>query len=409
MRQTIENAIAATQAGNLSLATQTLQKLSLESPQVTLAQDTQERQKALEIALEILQRGDFQQRWDIAKFFLKFGDMAIAPLISLLENESEDVETRWFAARILSDFDRPSCIVALVELLHKTEEEELLLVAAQSLANIGNTAILALNGLLVRPQTRFLAVKALAQIRRSHVIEPLMQVVNDPRVEIRAIAIEALGSFHDERILPILLAALKDVAASVRKEAAIALGMRAALDEREQLVESLKPLLYDFNLEVCQQAAMALGRMKSDEAAIALFSVLQSSVTPVALKLTLVMALSWIETSRALSYLQTALSWDNTEVRQAIITGLGRQELPALKIQASQILIDFYHSQASSNWETQIKQTLAMALGELGESTAIALLVQLFHEEEATVKLHAIAALKKFPNSLYSQAALGDR
>lgn len=406
MRQTIENAIAATQAGNLSLATQSLQKLPLESPQVT---DTEERPKALEIALEILQRGDFQQRWEIAKLFSKFGDMAIAPLVAMLENESEDVEARWFAARILSDFDRPACIVALVELLHKTDEEELSLVAAQSLANIGNTAVVALSQLLLSPETRFLAVKALAQIRRSDAIEPLLQVVNDPSQEIRAIAIEALGSFHDERILPILLEGLKDIAASVRKEAAIALGMRAAIEDRKRLVESLKPLLYDFNLEVCQQAAMALGRMKNDEAAIALFSVLQSSVTPVPLKLTLVMALSWIETSRSLTYLQTALSEDNTAIRQAIITGLGRQELSALKIQATQILIDFYHSQASNNREPQIKQTLAMALGELGQSKAIELLVQFSQEEDYTVKLHAIAALKKFPNSLYSQAVLGDR
>jgi HEAT repeat protein len=406
MRQTIENAIAATQAGNFSLATQTLQKLPLESPRVP---DRQESQKALEIALEILQRGDFQQRWDIAKFFPKFGDIAIAPLIAMLENERENIEARWFAARILSDFDRPSCIVALVELLHKTEEEELLLVAAQSLANIGNTAILALNNLLDREDTRFLAVKALAQIRRSDVIEPLLQVVDDPSAEIRAIALEALGSFHDDRILPILLEALKDIAASVRKEAAISLGMRGAIDDRDRLVESLQPLLYDFNLEVCQQAAMALGRMKSDEAAKALFSVLQSSVTPVPLKLTLAMALSWIETPRSLTYLQTTLSWDNTVVRQAIITGLGRQELPTLKIQATQILIDFYHSQTPTDWEPQIKQTLAMALGELGQSKAIALLFQLSQEEDYTVKLHAIAALKKFPNSFYSQATLGDR
>jgi HEAT repeat protein len=406
MRQTIEIAIAATQAGNLSLATQTLQKLPLESSRVP---EREERQKALEIALEILQQGDFQQRWDVAKLFLKFGDMAIAPLIAMLNNEREDIEARWFAARILSDFDRPACIVALVELLHKSEEEELLSVAAQSLANIGNNATLALKELLSRSETRLLAVKALAQIRRSDIIEPLLQVVNDTNAETRAIAIEALGSFHDERILPVLLTALKDIAASVRKEAAIALGMRAALDERDLLIESLQPLLYDFNLEVCQQTAMALGRMKSDEAAKALFSVLESSITPVPLKLTLVMALSWIETPRSLTYLQTGLSWDDTAVRQAIITGLGRQELSALKIQASQILIDFYHSQAPINWEPQIKQSLAMALGELGQSTAIPLLSQFSQEENYSVKLHAIAALKKFPKSVYSQALLGER
>ncbi|MCY7322588.1 MAG: hypothetical protein LH660_12515, partial [Phormidesmis sp. CAN_BIN36] len=58
----------------------------------------------LNLALQSLESGDFQDRWDIAKLFPSFGDAAIAPLLGLLQDQDADPEAQWFAIRILGSF-----------------------------------------------------------------------------------------------------------------------------------------------------------------------------------------------------------------------------------------------------------------------------------------------------------------
>ena len=381
---TLGAAATAAQQQQWSLVNQSLQQLPLESG--SLPSDT--RARAIALAVQVLLEGDFQQRWDIAKVLPKFGFGAIAPLVEILEDEDAELETRWFAGRLLSEFDDPKAIMALTNLLRQTEDEELSVMAVQALANIGSTAIEALTSLLAQETTRLLAVQALAVIRRSDIIAPLLTVVNDSSPQVRAIAVEALGSFHDPRIPPVLVQKLGDLAAAVRKEAVIALGMRSDLTTELNLVEHLQPLLYDFNLEVCRQAAIALGRLGSDRAAEALFGVFTSSATPATLKIDAVRALSWIDTMAALDYLQAGLE---SEAAQEIIVLLGRKTLPALKAKATQILINFFQSVQSP----QLKQALAMSLGELGEPQAIDTLLELTEDPQQSVRLHARAALNK--------------
>ena len=225
-------ATTAAQQQQWALVNHYLQQLSLEPSSL------QSEEEAIALAVQVLLEGDFQQRWDTAKLLPKFGQGAIAPLIEILEDEDAELESRWFAGRLLSEFDDPNAIMALTDLLRQTEDEELSLMAAQALANIGSTAIEALTSLLDQETTRLLAVQALAVIRRSETITPLLAVVNDPSPKIRAIAVEALGSFHDPRIPPVLIHKLGDLAAAVRKEAVIALGMRSDLTTELNLVEA---------------------------------------------------------------------------------------------------------------------------------------------------------------------------
>ncbi|MEO0842596.1 MAG: HEAT repeat domain-containing protein, partial [Cyanobacteria bacterium J06643_5] len=138
--------------------------------------------------------------------------------------------------------------------------------SAQALAKIGQPAVNGLIELLKDEKSRLLAVKSLAQIRRSEVIEPLLSVVEDSVAEVRVTAIEALGSFHQKRLIPVFIQALKDTDFSVRKEAIIALKMRGYLEEEFDLVNHLQPLLYDMNSQVCQQAILAMGCMKNEAA-----------------------------------------------------------------------------------------------------------------------------------------------
>ncbi len=346
------------------------------------------------LALAVLFHGDFQEKWEVAKIFPLLGTKIVKPLTIVLEDEEIEVEIRWFICRILGNFTEKEVIIALIKLFQQTETE-LIDIASQTLIEIGAAAIDSLVELLPQAEYRLLAVKSLACIRRPEIITPLIGMVNDPQVAIRTIVIEALGSFHDDRIPPILIAALQDTASPVRKEAAIALGFRRDLCTKLDIVTHLKPLLYDLNLEVCRQAAIALSRMKTESAVMALFKTLQSTNTPVDLKLDLVRALGWSELELAIKYLGQTLAIASPSVSQEIITVLGRISSFQLKTQATQILIDFWHSETGQASPPQIEQTLALSLGELGNLEAKPYLEALAKNENRIVRLHAIAALKK--------------
>jgi HEAT repeat protein len=192
---------------------------------------------------------------------------------------------------------------------------------------------------------------------------------------------------------------LNDHVAAVRKEAVIGLGLRSDLREELDLLNRLKPLLYDFNLEICQQAAIALGRLGTDDAAEALFDVLQSPATPLTLTYDLIRALGWVGTTKSVDYLQQALIGAAVESTLEIVRVLGRLEEPVLKTKAAQILIDFLNSEHPAAREATVKQAIAQAWGQLGEISAIDALVGLLADPADSVRLHAIAALKNFPTT----------
>jgi len=390
---------------NWSLLNQCLQHL-LQSKSLGVANHEQ----ILNWALGILNCGDFQDRWDVAKIFPSLGKQAIAPLINILQDEDADEELRWFAVRILGEFHDSAVIPALVDLLKTSDNEELSAMATTALANQGKSAITALVDLLTQEEWRLLAVRGLAHIRTKETITPLLSVVNDSQALVRAIAIDALGSFHDPLVLPVLLAALKDVAASVRKEAVIALGVRNDLKDRLNLVKVLKPLLWDFNLDVCQQAAIALGRLGTDEAAEALFSLWESAVTPLPLQLQAIRALGWVETPQAIAYLKQIFLHDFTAANQQIdvhlliwqevITVLGQVQQANLIPLATQVLIDLLNSAHPAINLAEIRKKLAISLGLLADPQAVVCLQSLLSDRDSVVQLHAIAALKKFPYAI---------
>jgi len=399
----LQRATIAAQQENWSLLNQCLQHL-LEGKSWQKADSLQ----VLNWALEILIAGDFQERWDVAKIFPALGKRAIAPLIAILSDEDAEEELHWFGARILGDFNDPAVISAMVELLKNAESEDLSAIAVTALASLGKDAIAALTNLLNQEEWRLLAVLGLANIRTKEVISPFLAVVNDPQVQVRAAAIEALGSFHDPRIPSVLIAALKDVAAIVRKEAVIALGVRTDLRDKLDLVNVLKPLLWDFNIEVCQQAAIALGRLGSDAAVDALFQLWQSSVTPLPLQLEAIRSLGWVSTSKAINYLREIMKQNpdlinlkNSQlpIFQEIITVLGRVENQYLISVATEVLVEFWRSHPAIKYP-EIRQAVAMSLGQLGDSQGIDLLLNLLEDEDLSVRLHAIAALKKFPTAI---------
>lgn len=354
----------------------------------------QEKQSWLTLALETLESGDFQDRWEVAKVLPNFGETAIAPLIALIADEETDWEHRWFVARILGEFDTPEAISALAEVLKTSDHEELSSIAAGALAKGNGRAINTLIELLDHPISRPYAATALTQVRRSEIIEPMLEILQDKDPSIRAAAIATLSSFRDPRIPKILVAAIADPAAAVRKEAAIALGLRPHLNKELDLVNVLKPLLRDVRLEVCAVAASALGRLKTDAAAAVLFELLQAQTTPVPLKIEVIRALAWTETAVALDYLQWATNHEPAPLVQEIATVLGRVERPGLREKAVEILISLLENERLRD-SVAIKQMVAISLGRLGDERAIHPLIHLLADADRSVYLHSLTALQQ--------------
>lgn len=369
----------------------------------------------LQSALNTLRMGDFQGRWEVTKLISNSGAAAIDPLLHILEEEETDWELLWFVARILGNIEHPAAVSALVNLLATTEHEEVAGMAATALAHHGAAAIAPLTELLQQDVTRLLAVQALAQIHHPDGVPPLLTMVADPDPAIRTAAIEALSHFYTPAISSVLLTALEDVVASVRKAAVIGLGIQTAHVDAvnaTNLVERLQGRLRDFNLDVCCQTAIALGRIGTNQAADALFEVLQSPHTPFALQLEAVRALARMDTPHALGHLQLLLKNSITaanpvpaaiqsiaavlpfDVQQEIITVLGRVETPETQAQAAQILLDLLHISAPL-LTPKHKQTIALSLGQLGQLQALDALIHLLADTNASVRFHAIAALKQ--------------
>jgi HEAT repeat protein len=358
----------------------------------------------LNFAFDILQHGDFQERWDVAKLIPQFGDRAIAPLLALLQSTTVDLDVRWFAVRMVGEFHQPEVLSALIELL-PSAEDELQDAAMTALAGFGEAAIAPLSELLDSPTARPLAIRTLAQIHHAAIIPLLLHHIHDDAPSIRAMVLETLSSFHDVHMPSVFIAALRDPSSAVRQVAVTALGLRHERLQELDVVALMAPLLADISLEVCQQTAIALSRLRTDAAAHALFEALQAPYTPTPLKVDLVRSLGWIETPTALTYLQQVLQQaiaapEMMPVVQEIILGLGHIESPQLQEQATQLLLTVLHLDQAPVHQPSLRQALALSLGHLGHPVALDPLIQLLADADAGVKLHAVAALKRLDSSL---------
>ena len=386
----------ASQTQNWSGCNDYIQQLPIWGTKNSFAQiDSHFQKQILEFAITILINGDFQDKWDITKIFPRLGENTVEVLDSLLKNNSLNAETQWFIAKILGNFKTESAVNTLANLLENCSDSEIIAICAKSLSQIGQPAIKTLIALLAKPDFRLIATKSLAHIRLAAAIPTLIDLATDNNSKIRKLAIEALGSFHEERVFRVLVVALKDPESSIRREAVSALGFWSHLATELDLVIYLQPMLSDLNIEVCRQATISLSRIKNKSAIEALNQALKSSYTPPVLKFDLVKALAWSENSNALVFLQEAFWTETNSICQTIITALGRISTQELKSQAISILREFWNLSSSAKIDTEIRKTLATALGDLEATTARDILENLLKDKEKTVQLHAIASIKK--------------
>lgn len=364
------------------------------SRKMTISFDRQALQKehrqTLETELDSLVFGDFHERWDAAKRLPTMGDKVIEPMLSLLQEDDLDWEVRWFAARILGEFPYPEVIEALLQLLRTANLDDLRQGAVDALSRIGPPAVLALSNCLHIPEQRLQAAAALAKIRHSSTVEPLMSLAQDKDPQLRTLALEALGSYRSASILPVLLEALNDCSVAVRLTAIKAIPAWREQAEVAKLAISLQPSLDDLNLEVAQAAALALSRLPCNQAIAALTKILASAATPLQLQKAVVRALGWMETPEALSAL--VASWENSEepLRSSIVQAVASQPVALEQAASSALLSWLTHARPP-----QLLQECALALGRLGEKRAWEPLQKLQQHEDEGVRLHVQAALRQ--------------
>lgn len=349
----------------------------------------------IEATLEQLLEGDFQARWEAAKQLSAFGAPAITYLVPIIEDDELDWEVRWFAARTLGFFEDMAALEALIALLERTPEPELIAIAAEGLSRFGEASIQALVQLAEQPAHRLTAIQALTNIRHTAAKAPLMKAAQDANEAVRAMAISALGNFRDEHITQLLAAAVQDPAPAVRSEAIIHLGLCPQLGGSLDLVNVLQPRLWDVDLKVRQITASSLGRLRTNAAVAALVQALQGGQAPPALKIQIVRALSWTGLGSALTALQ--ISWPSAvpAVQIEIIEALARITDTAAKPQVGQSLCTWLQSCLEEPASGSIKRAIALAVGQLNYHPAVSLLHQLTADPEGQTRLYAEAALRQ--------------
>lgn len=379
-----------------------------------------------------LEEDDFYTQWESAKQLSRqvaqWGDRTIPYLINRLQ-ATTNPDIQWFLVRILAQFDQIEVIEAIAQLLTTTQNEDLQTEICKALTHIGHGAIETVSELLdcSHPiERRILATRVLACIRRTATIEPLLSVAEDENPQIRAIAIEALGSFHDARITPVLLAALEERAAAADAPVCIevirTLGRRSDLLPQTDLVGPLQQCLLDQNSQIAKESAIALGRLGTKDAVVALGDAL---IRPVAttVKVAIVRALGWIDSYRSVQLLAIAFRQCAPlimpAVKPEIARALGQTYDPSLRSQATQPLIDWLQthlneihsneivnpdSRSESDTLLELKRAIVLALGRLGEIASIKALISLLASSDEQITIHILSALHQIdPDSAKAQ------
>jgi HEAT repeat protein len=412
-RHFFAQAQAAAAEANWSQVSYYLQEF-FESGEASLAGSSAEvksvapdRDSILDLCIQVLEKGDFSDRWNLVKIVPRLGEGVLDSLIALLR-ETSDPDVRWFAMRIIGEFKHPIVIEVLLESLFLTEglnwsddddnkdleSQEWQSLATDIITKFGTYAIAPLSELIAQEETRLFAVVSLSRIASEEVVTPLLQVVSDPYPEIREIAIKVLGLYPDPRIPSVLIQALQDEEYGVRTEAVKGLGWRQSIRRSHALVEHLIPMLADSNVFVSCQAANALGRLGSFKAVEALWKTASSLSTWLPLRRSCLLALGEISTPTALKHLKKCLGIESKEILLETIRVLGSLE-PPIADDAAEIIVEYLENHPIHVQYFELECEIAQSLGQLQAVSAIQPLIQLLKSPDLKTRLHIVAALKK--------------
>jgi HEAT repeat protein len=358
-------------------------------------------------ALDALKMGDFQSRWDTAKQLEDCGEVIVPPLLNLLKASEADAELQWFIAKILGALKHSDAILALSQLLQQSEDEDVRLIAAQGLAEMGTDAVAQLSDALKDPTRQMTALRALMQIQRPEVVPLLLEVSQTGSEKARSLAFEALDQFIDPRITAVLLEGLTAMSAEVRKAAIASLAVRTQDYSAAYLVERLIPYLEDADLGVAAQAAKALGRLGTDRGAIALTQKCSEPDLDPTLMQTLVQALGWIGSAAALTGLMEL--WQTLAQRTPLPEQMMQEILSSVVrfSEAAEWLLELVRSPILQQFP-KLRASAMLSLGRIGSPALLPRLVEHLEDPDYICRLHLLAALKQVDPEL-AYAAIQQR
>jgi len=250
-------------------------------------------------------------------------------LVTMLENEEEDIRLRCAAAAALG---RSSSVEAVNPLIKALADKKTPVRLWAAIALNGNSDPAAIAGLIKllsdeNDRVRVRAADGLAAVADPKTIEPLTKALSDTNAEVRTWAVVGLGNFSDPKVLEPLRTALSDAEPQVRIQAADALGRTRDPKATALLVGTLNK--FSEEIEVRCAAARALGTMRDSRAVPTLIGLLRDN--DATLRRWAASALGRIGDARAVEPLVAALDDSDATVKAWVLKALARFDDPRAK------------------------------------------------------------------------------
>jgi HEAT repeat protein len=249
------------------------------------------------------------------------------------------------------------------------------------------------NGLVERlgsrsAELREVAALGLGFMHPRTAVEPLLRTLRDDTPGVRANSAWALGHIEDGRALRPLVELLRDTEPRVREAAAVAVGRIDSLSSVEALVRVVRE---DSSPSVRRAAAWALGQLEARTAVDVLTAVLRQDADARVREMA-AWALGSMETRSAAPGLIGALRRDSSDaVRETSAWALGNV--------GDRTAVDILGDAVRSDRSARVRGTAAWALGQLDPRAAPRGLVDGLSDQEDDVRLKAALALGQIGDS----------
>ncbi|GEM_PF-331069 len=264
----------------------------------------------------------------------RWKDEALAVLLPLLSRPDPDIRRRTAAA--LGDLRDKRAVPELIRRVRVEREGPVLEEVIGALGTIGDRrAVPVLIDFLGHPECSLelfgpslcipaAAAEALGRIGDPRAVEPLIALLDHPEALVEVAAIQALGRIGDLRALePLLQRVAQGVRGGFFLPSTLFATAEALADLGPRALPRLLRALEEESLEVRAVAALALGLLRSAEAAPALGEALQGSGSKDPAAPAYAAALGWLSDPRAIPLLRRALEEEDRDLVVAAAEALG--------------------------------------------------------------------------------------
>lgn len=355
----------------------------------------------------------------------EIGRYSIAPLIKFIQNETRSSQFRSMLVEVLSNIGDESAVAPLIELLRRNINTQLRDASAIALGVIGSNssveplieslendscqevrqsaalslgsikderAILPLTNALVDEDNmvRTNALRALGELGATTVIPQIIKKLDDLDPYVRYTAAQTLGKLGNETVMNALLLKLQDEDENVRKNAIEAI-IKIVTPQSTAIAPSLIEVINeDIDWNVRQGATNAL--IKIGQPAVSYLLTAYQSARPIERE-HIAYALGKIGDSQAIETLRQTLSSDNKS--DALNAAIALYRL-GLKDEMYNFALNLL-----SNEKRGLRESAAIALGEMGDQRAVETLEVALLDSELFVRDAVSLALEKITGRVY--------